>query len=223
VARLKADVVLPRNACPQDRSVLRNWFAPHGGSISLRRVACAAGLALACLVPLGFGAAEVIRRFVLREYRLVYEQTTVRPADNNMITTTVTATTYGGHFSVTGDGIKSDEDAKQAEKEMIAWIKEGKAEEVRRGRYKAVLPRWGEVVYETGGLPTAIVVAENREEKIREMYDEIEHLRQAGQFESVLDKEVKNPDGTRVYYYWEHFTLSNGETITFYNGRGSPE
>lgn len=223
VARLRAGVVVPTNKCPQGRSGRRSWFAPHGGAFSSRRAVCAAGLALAGLVSLGFGTAVIIRRFVLREYRLVYEQTTVAPGPNNMVTKTKVTMTYGGHFSVTGDGISSEEDARQAEEEMIAWIKEGKAEEVQRGRYRAVLPRWGEVVYETSGLPRAIVVAENREEKIKEMYDEIDRLRQAGQFVSILDKVEEKPDGSKTYYYWVHFTLSDGETMTFYNGRGSPE
>jgi hypothetical protein len=221
-ARLRAGVVLPPEECRQDRAVHRSWFAPCGGAISPRRVACAAGLA-ACLVSIGFGTAAVIRYFALREYQLEYETTTSAPAPDKMVTTTTTVTTYGGHFSVTGEGITSDEDAQQAEAEMIASIREGKAEEAQRGKYTAVLPRWGAVVYETGGLPRSIVIAENREEKIKEMYDEIDRLRQSGQFVSTLDKEQENPDGSKTYYYREQFTLSNGETITFYTGRGKPE
>jgi hypothetical protein len=180
-------------------------------------------LAAICLVSIGFGTAAVLRRFVLREYQHVYKQETSAPAPGHMVTKTGTTTTYGSNFSVTGDGIRSDEDARLAEKEMIAWIKEGKAEEVERGRYQAVLPRWGAVVYETRGLPRSIVIADNRDAKIKEMYDEIERLRQAGQFVSTLDKVEENPDGSKMYYYYVHYTLSSGETITLYNGRRSPE
>ncbi len=222
-ARLRASVVVPQDRCPQSRSVRWRWFAPHGGAVSSRRVACVAGLAAVCLISVGFGTAAVIRRFILRDYEFVYKQVTSTPAPGNMVTKTGTTTTYGSNFSVTGDGIRSDEDARLAEEEMIAWIREGKAEEVQPGRYRAVLPRWGEVLYETGGLPRSIVVAENREEKIKEMYDEIERLRQAGQFESVLDKVEESPDGSQMYYYWVRYTLSSGETITLYSGRRSPE
>jgi hypothetical protein len=222
-ARLRARVVIPPDACLQSGAVRRSWFAPHGGAVSSWRVACVAGLAAVCLVSIGFGTAVVLRRFVLREYKHVYNRETSVPAPGSVATKKVSTTIYGSRFSLTGDGIRSDEDARQAEKEMIAWIKEGKAEEVGPGKYQAVLPRWGAVVYETGGLPRSIVVAENRDEKIKEMYDEIERLRQAGQFVSTLDKVKENPDGSRTYYYYVRYTLSSGETITMYYGRTSPE
>jgi len=45
------------------RSILRRWFAPTGGSVSTWRVAAAAVIALAVLLPLSYGATKLIKRF----------------------------------------------------------------------------------------------------------------------------------------------------------------
>ena len=45
-------------------SVLRRWFAPTGGSVSSRRVAIAALIAIAVLLPLSYGATKLIKRFI---------------------------------------------------------------------------------------------------------------------------------------------------------------
>ncbi|HCO94066.1 MAG TPA: hypothetical protein DIU00_08960 [Phycisphaerales bacterium] len=46
------------------QSVLRRWFSPSGGSISPRRVAAAAVIAIAVLLPLSYGATKLIKRFI---------------------------------------------------------------------------------------------------------------------------------------------------------------
>ncbi len=46
------------------RSSLRRWFAPTGRSISPWRVAAAAVIAIAVLLPLSYGATKLIKRFV---------------------------------------------------------------------------------------------------------------------------------------------------------------
>ncbi len=61
--RLQADVKLTGITRP--RSVLRGWFAPSGGAVSLRRVACAVILAISCLIPLSYGTINVAKRLVI--------------------------------------------------------------------------------------------------------------------------------------------------------------
>jgi len=46
------------------RSALRRWFAPTGRSISPWRVAAAAAIAIAVLLPLSYGATKLIKRFI---------------------------------------------------------------------------------------------------------------------------------------------------------------
>lgn len=60
--RLQADVS-SRDINIQ-RSSLRRWFAPTGRSISPWRVAAAAAIAIAVLLPLSYGATKLIKRFI---------------------------------------------------------------------------------------------------------------------------------------------------------------
>jgi Tol biopolymer transport system component len=46
------------------RSSLHRWFAPTGQSISSWRVAAAAAIAIAVLLPLSYGATKLIKRFI---------------------------------------------------------------------------------------------------------------------------------------------------------------
>jgi len=60
--RLQADVSV--QDVKTHRSSLRRWFAPTGGSVSTWRVAAAAVVALAVLLPLSYGATKLIKRFI---------------------------------------------------------------------------------------------------------------------------------------------------------------
>ena len=60
--KLQKDVTLGKIKAPQ--SVLRRWFALTGRSISPWRVAAAAAIAIAVLLPLSYGATKLIKRFI---------------------------------------------------------------------------------------------------------------------------------------------------------------
>jgi Tol biopolymer transport system component len=62
LGKLQADV--PAQKVKTQRSALRRWFAPAGGSISLWRVAAAIAIAIAVLLPLSYGATKLIKRFI---------------------------------------------------------------------------------------------------------------------------------------------------------------
>lgn len=192
------------------RSALRRWFAPTGSRIQPWRIAAAATIAIACLVPLSYGAAKIIK-FVVEEFTVMYG---VDDENAKYITA------YAFNPTVKGDCINNKEDAKQAEKEVLQLIKEGKAEEVSSGEYKAILSNGGEVIYDTLGIPIEILQSENRKEKIKELTDEIEKLKKAGKFERTFLDVVKSPKGHDVYIYEMHYTLSNGTTITLNHGTG---
>lgn len=215
-ARLKCDVNL--KTFKEKRHVIRNWFAPSGGIVSFRRVAYVTTLAAACLISLGFGAARIIEKFVVQEYKAEYIHEERSTQSNGDQTVTTTSSTYGSQTSVNGDNINSQEDAREAEEKMIQFIKEGKAAKIDDGTYRALLPIWGEVVLNTS-LPMSVLISDNREEKVKEFLDEIESLRRAGKYESVFKKEVEKENGRKVRYYEDAFTLSTGEIVKFYRGR----
>jgi hypothetical protein len=193
-------------------TVMRRWFAPSGGTISLRRVAAAAAIAIAVLLPLTYGATKIIQ-FVVEEFTVMYG---VDDKDAKYITT------YAFNPTIRGVYTTSKDDAKKAEKEILQLIKEGKAEKISPGEYKAVLSNGGEVVYDTLGIPIEILASESREEKIKQICDEIEELRKAGKFERTFLDVVKSPKGRDVYIYKTCYTLSNGATITLNSGFGHP-
>jgi Tol biopolymer transport system component len=60
--KLQADVSV--QDIKTHRSSLRRWFAPTGRSISPWRVAAAAAIAIAVLLPLSYGATKLIKRFI---------------------------------------------------------------------------------------------------------------------------------------------------------------
>jgi Tol biopolymer transport system component len=62
VNRLRNDIQLRKPAAR--RSAVRRWFAPAGAGVSRWRVAAAAVIALIVLLPLSYGATQLIRGFV---------------------------------------------------------------------------------------------------------------------------------------------------------------
>jgi len=190
------------------RSSLHRWFAPTRRSISPWRVAAAVAIATMVLLPLTYGATRIIK-FVVEEFVVMYG---VDDEQAKYITA------YAFSPTIRGDCINNEEDAKQAEKEILQLIKEGKVDKISPQEYKAVLSNGGEVIYDTLGLPVEILLSENREEKIRELSDEIEDLKKAGEFERTFLDTVKSSKGHDVYIYKTRYTLSNGVTITLNSG-----
>ena len=190
------------------RSALRGWFAPAGGAISLWRVAATVAIATMVLLPLTYGATWIIK-FVVEEFTVMYG---VDDEHAKYITA------YAFNPTIRGDCINNEEDAKQAEKEILQLIKEGKADKISPGEYKAVLSNGGEVIYDTLGIPIEILLSENRKEKIKKLTDEIEKLKKAGEFERTFLDVVKSPKGRDVYIYKTRYTLPNGVTITLNSG-----
>jgi hypothetical protein len=201
--KLQASVNL-RNVRGQ-QSIIRSWFAPSGKSVSFYRVAVAALIALVFLIPFSYGATKIVE-FIVIELTVVYD------TDENA----QYITAFSFHPTVRGDCLSNTEDAKIAEKEMIQLIKEGKAEEISPGEYKAMVSFGGEVIYDTLGIPIEILESEDRQEKLKELTDEIQKLRNAGNFERTILDNLENvgKNKIKVRLYKESFILSNNKTIT---------
>jgi hypothetical protein len=214
IEKLQADV--SAGDIKTQRSAFRRWFAPSGDSISPWRVATAAAVTIAVLIPLSYGAAKIVEKFMTEEFMVTYTY------DYDETDGKKEVMAYLFRPTVKGPSINSEEDAKQAEKEILKLIKEGKVEQISPGEYRAVLSNGEEVIYDTLEIPIEILESENREEKIKEMCNGIEELRKAGKFERIFLDVVKSPRGRDVYIYKTRYTLSNGVTIILNSGFGHP-
>ena len=104
-----------------------------------------------------------------------------------------------------------EEKAQKALEHAKKMIEEGKAEEIRPGVYRVKLPD-GEVV-ELGTFTSGSL--DDMPPKIRAILEEVEKLREAGDFEDTLIDEYTEDDGTKVAIYEEVYTLSSGATQKF--------
>jgi hypothetical protein len=189
-------------------TVIRRWFAPAGGSISLWRVAAAAAIAVAVLLPLSYGATKTVKR-IIKTFEAKFEY----PQDDG-----------GVHVYGVGAGIGSsdsnftEEDALQKQQEFYQLYKEGKAEEIEPGIWVAILSN-GEA-FGFGGDPENLGLSDaERKDVLKKQFDEINELRKAGKYERTFIKEVEK-DGVKIRLYEDRFTLSNGKVITMGAGEG---
>jgi len=96
------------------RSALRRWFAPTGRSISPWRVAAAAAIAIAVLLPLTYGAVKIVKVYTFRiDTRQVNE--------DGGITAISTSVKLSGYFA-------DEEEAKRVWQETRELKKAGKYE-----------------------------------------------------------------------------------------------
>ncbi len=184
------------------RSSLRRWFAPAGGSISPWRVAAAAVIAIAVLLPLSYGATKTVKRIIK-----TFEAKFVYPQDDGSVHA------YGVGSSIgSSDPNFTEEDARKAEQEFYGLYKQGKAEEVEPGVWVVTLSNGAKFAY-GGGDPEMLGLSEaERKEILKKQFDEIEELKKAGKFERTFIKEIEK-DGVKIRYYEDSFTLSSGKVI----------
>jgi len=182
-------------------TVIRRWFAPAGGSISPWRVAAAAAIAIAVLLPLSYGATKTVKR-IIKTFEAKFEY----PQDDG-----------GVHVYGVGSGIGSsdpnftEEDARKAEREFYELYKQGKAEEVEPGVWVVTLSNGEKFAY--GGDPDQLGLTEaERKELLKKQFDEINELKMAGKYERTFIKEVEK-NGVKIRLYEDRFTLSNGKVI----------
>jgi len=202
--KLEAD--LSAGDIKKGRSALRRWFAPTGGTISPWRVAAAAVIAIAVLLPLSYGATKVVRK-----YFITFEAEFEYPEDGTVYRTIQTSV-------VAGDDIKSEEDAKKVLKkgleEFGRLYREGKAKEVRPGVWQVILSNGEKFNY--GGDPELLGLSEaERRELLKKQLDEIHELKKAGKYEKTYKPEhdyVVN--GIKYKYFQARYILSDGTVKT---------
>jgi len=191
------------------RSSLRRWFAPAGGAISPWRVAAAAAIAIAVLLPLSYGATKTVKRIIK-----TFEAKFVYPED-------------GGAYGV-GAGIGSsdpnftEKEAMEMAEEIRKLCAEGKAEEVEPGVWMVTLSN-GKKIHFGGADPEFIALTDvEKNNLLKKQFDEIHELRKAGKFERTFLKEIEI-NGVMQPFYEDSFTLSDGKVIKIGASGGDPE
>ena len=181
------------------QSTLRRWFAPTGRSISPWRVAAAAAIAIAVLLPLSYGASKAIKK-----YFVTFEAEFEYPEDNIVYKTMQT---------VVMDG-ENEEDAKKALEEFGKLYREGKAEEIKPGIWSAILSNGEKFNY--GGDPEMLDLSEaERKELLKKQFDEIHELKKAGKYEKTY--KPKNDfvvNGIKYRYFEARYVLSDSTVKT---------
>jgi hypothetical protein len=186
------------------RTALSRWFAPSGGHISPWRAAAAATIAVVVMLPLSYGATKAVKH-VITTFEAKFEY----PEDNMVYAVKTSVAT-------SGDDIHSEEDARKAQQEFYQLHKEGKAEEIEPGIWAATLSNGERFAF--GGDPEILSLSGiEREEELKEQFDEINELREAGKYERTFLKEIEN-DGVRIRLYRDTFTLSDGKVVTLTSG-----
>ena len=183
-------------------TVIRRWFAPSGGSISPWRVAAAAVIAIAVLLPLSYGATKVVKK-----YFITFEAEFKYPEDNTVYRTAQT-------MVMSGDNIKSEEDAKKVLEEFGRLYREGKAEEIRPGVWQVILSNGEKFNY--GGDPEILGLSEaERKKLLKKQFDEIHELKKAGKFEKTYKPEHDYlVNGIKYRYFEARYVLSDGTVKT---------
>jgi len=135
------------------RSALRRWFATSGGAISPWRVAAAATIAVAILLPLTYGASKIIRIYY-------FELESRRANEDGSITATKTSVTLSGDFA-------NEEEAKEVWEETRELKKAGKYErtfrkEIERNGVKSYIFTYRYI------LSNGLVVTFNESESVQQ-------------------------------------------------------
>ncbi len=200
-------------------TVIRRWFAPANGSISLWRVAAAAAIAIAVLLPLSYGATKTVKRIIKTfEVKFVYPQEAkfVYPQDDGGVHG------YGYGYGV-GSAIGSsdpnftEKEAMEMAEEIRKLCAEGKAEEVEPGVWMVTLSNGKKIRFADPEFMALTDVEKNN--LLKKQFDEINELRKAGKFERTFIKESEI-NGVMHPFYEDNFTLSNGKVIKM--GAGEP-
>lgn len=174
------------------------------------RLAVAAVVALGTLIPLGYGATRAIKKII---YTSSATASFDYPEDNQSYV-------VSRSVSVTHSDDVTPEQAQARLKEFAQLYREGKAEQIKPGVWKATLADGTEFAF-AGSDParagTDVEFTEQEKEQLRQQFDEVNELRKAGKGERTFWKEIEE-DGVRTRLYHVRYTLSSGQVVTLCEG-----
>lgn len=200
--KLQKDIAL--GEIKTQRSVLHRWFVPTGGRISLWRVAAAAAVAIAVLLPLSYGTVKAVKHFVIAHDEVTFEY----PEDNSIYT-------VSRSIAIAGNNTSSEEEARRKLEEFGDLYRQGNAEEVKPGVWVATLSNGEKFGYAGDPERIGVEFTEQEKEQLKEQFDEINELRKAGKYEKTYKPENDFViDGVKHRYFEAHYTLSDGRVVT---------
>ncbi len=173
------------------------------------KLAAAAVIALAIMLPVSYGAIQAIKKyFTVTEASVMFEY----PEPNG-----VGAYTYGRRVGVTSTSATNEQEARAQLEEFLQLYREGKAIEIKSGVWQATLSNGEEFAYAGDPEHTTLEFTEQEKAQLKQQSDEINELRKAGKGERTLWKEVEF-NGLRVRLYHVRYTLANGQVVTLCEG-----
>ncbi|MGD8883109.1 MAG: hypothetical protein PVI82_14530 [Desulfobacterales bacterium] len=195
------------------RSSLRRWFAPAVGAISPWRVAAAAAIAIAVLLPLSYGATKLVEKcYITFKATFIYPEPEDITESDGGYEGGAAGYGYGVMGGFSGSADLSEKEAMEMAEEIRKLCAEGKAEEVEPGVWMVTLSN-GKKIHFGGADPEFMALTDVEKNKLlKKQFDEINELRKAGKFERTFIKEIEI-DGVMRNLYEDSFTLSNGKVI----------
>jgi hypothetical protein len=178
------------------------------------KVAVAAAVVLAILLPAGYAAVEAVVKHFSVDDVVSFEY----GEPNGMTSYAVSRVTL-----VTSNAAGDETEARAQLEEFARLYLEGKAEEIRPGVWQVRLSS-GEL-FSYGGDPKHVTAQFTPEEKeqLKRQFDEINELRKAGQGERTFWKEIEK-DGVHLWLYHVRYTLASGAVVELCeNGEAPPQ
>jgi hypothetical protein len=173
------------------RTPAYKWFTPKSDRVSFTRVAAAAIISIAVLLPLAYGATRLIKHFIIDGVRI-----TVKEDSGKAIT---------------------EEDARNSLREFGELYREGKAKMTKPGVWVVTLSNGEEFAYSGSNPEWAGLSPEEKNKLLKAQNEEIQKLRKSGNFERTFIKEVEE-NGVKIHLYEDRFTLSSGKVVTMTYG-----
>jgi len=205
---LKADGIDPAGATESERAAFIKMLNEHSKpgprpeiwriimKSQITKLAAAVVIGTVVLLPLAYGASKIVKYFLVDDIKIVVK-------DSNKI--------------------KTEQDAQNAIQEFGKLYREGKAKEVKPGVWVVILSNGEEFAYSGNNPEWAGLSLDEKNKLLKAQNDEIQKLREVGNFERTFIKEVEE-NGVKIRLYEDKFILSNGKVVkmTFGEGR-SPQ
>ncbi|MHC4619581.1 MAG: hypothetical protein ACYTEQ_17685 [Planctomycetota bacterium] len=160
----------------------------------ITKFAAAAIIGIVVLLPLAYGGTKIIKHFLIDNIVIVVKDS---------------------------DKIDTEQDARNAVREFGKLYREGKAKEVKSGVWVVTLSNGEEFAYGGDNPEWAGLSLEEKNRLLKAQNEEIQKLREAGDFERTFMKEVEE-NGAKIRLYEDQFTLSSGKVVTMTFGEEQP-
>jgi hypothetical protein len=180
------------------------------------KIATAAVVVLAILLPAGYAALEaVVRHFTISQDQVSFD---IQESDGRGLHAVATR-----RISVSGTNIATEEEAQAGLVEFRRLYQEGKAKEIEPGVWQVTLANGGLFYYRGDPRWTTAEFTPEEKEQMKQEFEEIAALQKAGKCEKKLLEESEQ-NGVKSRVYEVRYTLANGKVVTRIEGEcvGTP-